>query len=54
MAQSAEPAVREPLDAVSHEIVRALKDLRFGSVEVIVHDGRVVQLVRTEKLRLEK
>lgn len=32
-------------------VARALRDLRYGSVEVVVHDGRVVQVERREKLR---
>ncbi|MEW5755947.1 MAG: YezD family protein [Pseudomonadota bacterium] len=32
----------------------AVKELRYGSVEVIVHDGKVVQIERREKLRFEK
>lgn len=28
--------------------------LRFGVVQIVVHDGRVVQIERTEKVRLEK
>ncbi len=27
--------------------------LRFGVVQIVVHEGRVVQIERTEKLRLE-
>ncbi len=27
--------------------------LRFGLVQIVVHDGRVVQIERTEKVRLE-
>jgi hypothetical protein len=34
-------------------IEQALTELRYGSIEIIVHDGRVVQIDRTEKLRLE-
>lgn len=33
-------------------IVRALCGIRFGSVEVVVHDGRIVQIERKEKFRL--
>ena len=33
-------------------ILRALRGLRFGSVEITVHDGRVVQVERKERLRL--
>jgi hypothetical protein len=39
---------------VQEQIARALHGLRFGSVEIIVHDSRVVQIERTEKLRLDK
>lgn len=38
--------------AVVDEIIRALSGLRFGSVEVVVHDGRVTLIERKEKLRL--
>lgn len=31
----------------------ALASLRYGTVELTVHDGRVVQLERREKVRLE-
>lgn len=36
------------------EIVQALQGLRFGSVEVIVHEGKVTQIERREKLRLQR
>ena len=35
-------------------IREALRGLRFGTVTAIVHDGAVVQVERTEKLRLAK
>ncbi len=34
-------------------VLAALRGLRFGSVEVVVHDGRIVQIERREKVRLE-
>lgn len=33
-------------------ILDALTDLKFGSVEITVHEGRIVQIERREKLRL--
>lgn len=37
------------------EVVAAkVKDLRFGSVQIVVQDSRVVQIERTEKTRLEQ
>jgi len=29
-----------------------MQDLRFGVVQLVVHDGRVTQIERTEKTRL--
>ncbi len=44
-----------PDDAQIEEVVatlrRALKDLRFGSISLTVHDARVVQVDVTEKRR---
>ena len=38
---------------IEQTILQALKNLRFGSVEIIVHDSKVVQIERKEKMRLE-
>ena len=32
-------------------VLEALKKIKFGSVEVIVHEGQVVQIESKEKLR---
>ena len=37
--------------APEHYVLRALRGIRYGSVEVIVHDSKIVQIVRKEKLR---
>jgi len=36
---------------VIHEILRAVQELRFGSIEITVHEGRVTQIERREKIR---
>lgn len=33
------------------QIEQALKDIRYGSLEIVVHDSRVVQIEKKEKLR---
>ena len=43
-----EKVIDEPLEVVR----RALAGLRFGSIEIVVHDSRVVQVERREKVRL--
>ena len=35
------------------ELRRALRSIRFGAIELVIHDGRVVQLELREKVRFE-
>jgi hypothetical protein len=35
------------------ELVEALRSIRYGAIELVIHDGRVVQLERREKVRLD-
>ena len=37
---------------LAENILEALRGLRFGSVEIVVHEARVVQIVRTERVRV--
>ncbi len=37
--------------AVLREVARQLAGLRFGSIEIVVHDGAVTQIERREKVR---
>jgi hypothetical protein len=43
-----------PGEAVISKIVQTLRGLRYGVVSIIVQDGVVVQIERTEKHRLNK
>jgi hypothetical protein len=36
------------------ELVEALRSIRYGTIELVIHDGRVVQLERREKVRFEQ
>jgi hypothetical protein len=33
-------------------ILDAIRRIRYGSVEVVIHDGQIVQIERTEKVRI--
>jgi hypothetical protein len=33
------------------QVIAALRELRYGSVTLTVHDGRVVEIQKTEKIR---
>ncbi len=39
---------------VEQAILLALKGIRYGSVEIIVHDSKVVQIERKEKMRIDR
>ena len=43
----------EELSAEERAVLRAIRDTSYGAVEVVVHQARIVQIVKTEKLRLE-
>lgn len=36
---------------VIQEVLRAISQLRYGSVEITVHEGKVTQIERREKVR---
>ena len=40
-------------ESILREIRSALRGLRFGSVEITVHNAQVVQIERKEKFRLQ-
>lgn len=52
--QTAVPPEQEELRRIEREVLRSLREIRFGSVEIVIHDGRVVQIERREKVRLDR
>jgi hypothetical protein len=43
-----------PDEVTTKHILEAIHSLKYGSVEVIVHDGRVVQIDRKERIRVQQ
>ncbi|HZC46223.1 MAG TPA: YezD family protein [Candidatus Acidoferrum sp.] len=41
-------------DEILRRIAGAISGVRFGSVEVVIQDSRVVQIERKEKFRFDK
>jgi hypothetical protein len=39
---------------IALQIASILQDIRFGSVEVVIHDGRVVQIDKRERFRINE
>lgn len=36
---------------LAQEILKAIESVRFGSIEITVHEGRVTQIEKREKVR---
>ena len=43
-----------PCEKAVEEILRAVHSLEYGTVEVTVHAGKVVQIERREKVRFDR
>ena len=50
---SPEPPDRHDHQDIEQAILLAVKGIRFGSVEIVVHDSRIVQIERKEKIRFD-
>jgi hypothetical protein len=50
----AEPVIEDTREREIAQIRDALRGLKFGAVNIVVQDGVVVQIDRTEKRRLRK
>ena len=46
----ATPSEMEQIEKILNE----LKKIKFGSVEIVVHNGEIVQIEKKEKIRIEK
>ena len=36
------------------EMVSAIKSIKYGYIQITIHDGNVVQIDKTEKIRLDE
>jgi hypothetical protein len=42
------------LRRIERELVSALGEIRYGSIEIVIHDARVIQIERRERIRYER
>ena len=52
-ASPARPATSPAPSAQELDVLQAIRETRFGTVEVTVHQSRIVQITRSEKVRYE-
>lgn len=45
-------AGRQENDEIVEQIVKAISSVRYGHVQIVIQDSRVVQIDKTEKVRL--
>lgn len=43
-----------PRTTSDEEILKAVRNVKFGSVEITIHDAKVVQVERREKIRFQE
>ena len=53
-ADSQGEVLDESQDRAIREIVRAVRSVAFGSVEIVIQNSRIVQIERKEKLRFDR
>ena len=53
MAASSEDGSPDEAE-LTQAVLAAARGLRWGSIEIVLHEGRVVQVSRTEKRRIVK
>lgn len=46
-------ATANGLTAEERAVLQAIRSTPFGAIEVVLHQSRIVQIVKTEKVRLE-
>jgi len=49
-----EQAIQQEQQDIEEAIRLALRGIRFGSVEIVIHDSKVVQIERKEKTRFDR
>jgi hypothetical protein len=52
-AVSEEPNREPRISEIATQIADILQEIRFGSIEITIHEGKVVQIERKEKLRFD-
>jgi hypothetical protein len=50
--QNRPPKAQQPPDVTAQAILDAIASVRYGVVQVVIQDGRIVQIEKTEKIRL--
>ena len=53
-SRSAPAPADAPSPAAEHEqaVLKAIREIAYGTIEVTVHQSKIVQITRSEKLRL--
>ena len=47
------PAAVTGLSTQEQAVIAAIRETPFGAIEVVMHQSRIVQIVRTEKVKVD-
>lgn len=53
MSDAHPSAPQSRLSEAEQHILNAISEIRFGTVEVVIHDSRIVQIEKSEKFRFD-
>lgn len=51
ISENGKPTKILPKDELLNRIRQMLNEIQYGSIEIVIHEGKVVQIERKEKLR---
>lgn len=54
MVASQDKAQQGHEEEMLREVLRAIRSIKYGSVQLVIQDGRVVQIEKTEKVRFHR
>ena len=54
MAQNQDASRQRLEEETMREILRAVRTIKYGTIQLSIHEGRVVQIDKTEKVRLQR
>jgi hypothetical protein len=53
VAEARKQSTAQLTNEIADQIASVLQGIRFGSIEIVIHDGKVVQIERREKIRFD-
>ncbi len=53
MSKTVDKGTKNQDQVLASQVLEAIRSIKYGCVQITVHDSRVVQIDKTEKIRIE-